>query len=142
MKLTFLGTGSAFTIGNGNYHSNLLLSSPSGRNLLIDCGSDVRHSLFEQNKTFRDVHDVYISHLHADHVGGLEWLAFTKKFNQPGSPKPRLYISEQLVEDLWQNVLCGGLSSLAECQAELSDYFDVVPIGLGLKFNWKGLRLS
>ena len=40
MRLTFLGTGSAFTMQN--FQSNMLLED-GGRRLLIDCGGDVRH---------------------------------------------------------------------------------------------------
>lgn len=142
MKLTFLGTGAAFTVGTGNYHSNMLLTSPSGRNLLIDCGSDARFSLYDQGKTSRDIHDVYISHLHADHVGGLEWLAFTKKFGHPKDVKPGLYLSEKLIDDLWTKVLCGGLSSLPEGEAHLSSYFEVFPVGPNLKFYWEGAEIE
>ena len=44
MKLTFLGVGSAFTLQY--YQSNMLVDVPEGK-LLIDCGSDARHSLAE-----------------------------------------------------------------------------------------------
>ncbi len=69
MRLIFLGTGSAFTLEN--YQSNMLVESPEGL-LLIDCGGDARHSLARQGWTALDITDIYISHLHADHIGGLE----------------------------------------------------------------------
>src|ERR1700733_4386232 len=99
MKLTFIGSGSAFTLGANNYHSNMLLENAHGERLLIDCGSDARHSLHEAGFSYHDIHDVYISHLHADHAGGLEWLGFTTKFDPTCSEKPNLYISETLVHD-------------------------------------------
>ncbi|MCE2984101.1 MAG: MBL fold metallo-hydrolase [Parachlamydia sp.] len=136
MKLIFLGTGSAFTIGNGNYHSNMLLESDS-RRLLIDCGSDIRFSLFEQGFSGEDVDDVFVSHLHADHVGGLEWLAFMRKFNAANIPKPKLYVSHDIVNDLWNHVLSGGLKSIKELNATLPTYFDVEVIENQL-FVWQG----
>lgn len=142
MKLIFLGSGSAFTVGDNNYHSNMLLEDPDKNRLLIDCGSDARLSLYTRGLTYRDITDVYISHLHADHAGGLEWLAFTKKFDLIQQPKPILYISEDLVDELWKNVLSGGLSSLQDTVADLSTYFTVKPIAKQGSFRWGNLDFN
>lgn len=141
MKLTFLGAGSAFTVGTNNYQSNMLLEAANGQRLLIDCGSDVRHSLYEQGYSYKDIHDVYVSHLHADHVGGLEWLAFTTKFSSPPI-KIRLHISELLVETLWNNVLSGGLCCLPDCHPTLSTFFDVDPIPINGSFLWNQVKCT
>lgn len=139
MKLIFLGTGSAFTVGANNYQSNALIVSDSGKRLLLDCGTDIRLSLFEQNFTHKDIDAVYVSHLHADHVGGLEWLAFTKYFIE-NKKKAALYISDSLLEKLWEHVLSGGLSSLPEEEATLSHYFDVKPVANGHVFEWEKIK--
>ncbi|CAN5445907.1 MBL fold metallo-hydrolase [soil metagenome] len=141
MKLIFLGSGSAFTVGNNNYHSNMLLVSDSGKKLLIDCGSDARLSLYEQGFSYADITDVYISHLHADHAGGLEWLAFSNKFDSK-SRKPKLHISDTLVTTLWNHVLRGGLCSLQDEVAELSSYFDVEAIKVDNRFSWEGIEFQ
>jgi ribonuclease BN (tRNA processing enzyme) len=135
MKLTFLGTGSAFTVGSNNYHSNMILENDHSQKLLIDCGSDARLSLNELNLCYRDITDVYISHLHADHAGGLEWLAFTTKFDQR-CEKPNLFICERLVNELWNNVLSGGLNSLQGQAASLSTFFNVHAIEENGSFYW------
>ncbi len=140
MKLTFLGTGSAFTIDD-NYHSNMILESDDKKILLIDCGSDARLSLHALGLSHRDIHSVYISHLHADHVGGLEWLAFTTKFD-PGVKKPNLYVSERLVHDLWNKTLSGGLSSLQNEIAKLSSYFRVHPVKEHGSFTWEKIKIK
>lgn len=139
MKLTFLGSGSAFTVGSDNYHSNMLLESDTGKRLLIDCGSDVRFSLHEVGLTYRDIDAVYISHLHADHAGGLEWLSFTTKFD-PLCAKPTLFVNEKTVYDLWNKVLAGGLSSIQGVIADLSTYFHVKPIKENGGFQWEGIE--
>jgi len=140
MKLIFIGSGSAFTVGSNNYHSNMLLQNAEGQNLLIDCGSDARLALHELGLCHRDIHDVYISHLHADHVGGLEWLAFTTKFDN-GCTKPNLYINASLVDPLWDSVLAGGLSSLQAEIATLETYFNVHPIKDNASFTWHNVEL-
>lgn len=141
MKLTFIGSGSAFTLGTGNYHSNMLLTNDDNRHLLIDCGSDARFALNELGLTHRDITDVYVSHLHADHVGGLEWLAFTTRFD-PSCQKPNLYLCDTLVERLWQHTLSGGLSSLQIEIATLDSYFKVHPVKSNSNFTWSGIKFS
>ena len=56
----------------------MILESEDGSKLLIDCGTDARHSLHELGLSYKDIEHVYISHLHADHAGGLEWLGFSR----------------------------------------------------------------
>lgn len=139
MELIFAGAGSAFTVGENNYHSNAILEK-NGKKLLIDCGSDIRHSLHELGMSSKDIDAVYISHLHGDHVGGLEWLAFTTYLS--GSNKPKLFISRELKKDLWDHVLSGGLSSVDEKKITLSTFFEVNSIGEENFFDWEGIHFE
>lgn len=136
MQLTFIGTGSAFTTG-GNYQSNLLVEV-DGKRLLIDCGGDVRHGLHELGLSHRDIDAVYISHLHADHVGGMEWLAFSTFFD-PSCERPALYMASALADPIWQNVLSGGLNSLEGRDVDLTTYFDTRLIPSGGLFVWQDI---
>ena len=140
MKLTFLGSGSAFTVGKKNYQSNMILEI-DGYRLLIDCGTDARYSLYEAGLAYGDIDAIYISHLHADHVGGLEWLAFCTYFD-PDCKKPTLYIAKNLAKKLWDHVLSGGLSSLEDKEATLSTYFKVVLLEDDAKFTWRGIKFT
>jgi len=118
----------------------MLLTADNGKKLLIDCGSDVRHALHEQGLSYLDIHDVYVSHLHADHVGGLEWLAFTTKFD-PRCSKPCLHISSLLFDDLWDKSLKGGLSSIEGEEANIETYFDIDPIENEI-FSWNDMEFQ
>lgn len=133
MKLTFIGTGSAFTVGQENYHSNMILESNSQERLLIDCGSDARLALNELNLSYKDIQSVYISHLHADHCGGLEWLAFTTFFN-PTCSKPHLYLHPDLKDSLWR-ILSVSLNPFQNKKIDLSTFFEVHQIE-NAKFTW------
>lgn len=126
MKILFLGVSPALAAGQGIFQSNMLIESKSGLKLLIDCGSDIKNSLHAQSYTHCDIDGVYISHLHSDHIGGLEWLAFCKYFIE--KKKPKLYISGDQREALWTHALSAGMSTLENEQAQLSTYFDVQPI--------------
>jgi len=136
MKLQFVGSGSAFTLNN--YQSNMLIEAENGARLLIDCGADVRFALRDLGLSYRDIDTVYISHLHSDHVGGMEWLGFTRKFD-PSCPKPRLFISRYIKSELWSNVLAGGMLSLQGEVADLDTYFEVHTIPKNQGFAWEGV---
>lgn len=140
-KLLFLGSGSAFTVGTDNYQSNMFLISERGRRLLLDCGSDIRFSLHREGFSHRDVTDVYISHLHADHVGGLEYVGLSCKFD-PQCTKPNLYTSQDLVQELWASSLAGGMRAIQGDVADLATFFRVHPIGQDRKFVWEEFEIE
>lgn len=142
MILQFLGSGSAFTPLKKNFQSNMLLRGPHGNNLLIDCGSDARHSLAAIGHDYHDIHAVYISHFHADHVGGLEWLAFNSYFDPAYQGKPALIVHPTMVTKIWENVLKGGLQSLGgPLPATLNTFFDIHPAS-DLHFSWEGITFE
>jgi len=123
MKILALGTGSAFTLNN--YQMSFLIDDE----LLFDCGGDIRFALRDQGLNHRDIKNVFASHLHGDHVGGLEWLGFSSYFD-PSCPRPNLFISESLVDPLWDKCLAGGMGSLQGLICNLHTYFNVHPIML------------
>ncbi|MGD2082550.1 MAG: MBL fold metallo-hydrolase [Chromatiales bacterium] len=142
MELSFLGSGSAFCLSPDNYQSNLLLTSPGGRRLLLDCGSDARFSLAALGLCYGDITDIYISHLHADHVGGLEYMGFSSRFGDGGGLQ-NLYISDTLVDDLWKHSLSGGMGMIEGVDAgKLSDFFVPHPVPATGSFKWEGVEFQ
>ncbi len=144
MKIKFLGVGSAFTTAD-YYQSNMLLTARSGRKMLIDCGSDIRFALGEcgfRLKYFgREIDAIYVSHLHADHIGGLEGVAFNTLFDVH-SPPCKLFVPESLVKDLWNHSLKGGLMCVQDKEMDINDYFACSPITEGGPFQWEGISFS
>ncbi len=136
MQIQFAGVGSAFTTQD-YWQSNLVIRSDK-EVLLIDCGGDARFSLKEINITHRDINAVYISHLHADHIGGLEWLGFCTYFD-PSCKKPKLYIVKELIEPLWES-LKAGMQSHEGVVLELSSFFDICPIEINDHFVFGGAK--
>lgn len=140
MKLLFVGSGSAFTVGADNYQSNMILEE-RGNRLFVDLGSDAKIALNELGLSYKDIHDIYISHLHSDHVGGLEWVAFTKFFDAEAQ-KPTLHIPENLADELWNNVLSGGLKSIQGVSANLNTFFKVKKIKPNTHFTWEKVHFN
>jgi ribonuclease BN (tRNA processing enzyme) len=138
MKLLFLGSGSAFTVGDNNFQANLLLIDDSNNKLLLDCGSDIRWSLHANGYSYREITDIYISHLHADHVGGLEYIGFNTKFDSQ-CIRPRLYLSKDLAGQLWENTLSGGMRALHGNVADLHTFFDVCEVPQQGYFTWSDI---
>ena len=141
MQLLFLGSGSAHTVGGDNFQSNMMLSADGGRRLLIDCGSDVRWSLAKQGLSHLDITDIYISHLHADHIGGLEYVGFQTKFDSR-CERPRLFVEASLAAPLWNHALRGGMGVISGTETKLETFFDVRLVTANQPFEWEGTRLE
>ncbi|MCB9819159.1 MBL fold metallo-hydrolase [Candidatus Nomurabacteria bacterium] len=131
-KITFLGTGNAFVppvaLPDGGFtcawQSNLLLETNEGTKILLDCGTDIRFSLAEQGVPASDIDGVYISHIHADHVGGMEWLAFNTFFN-PNKQKPTLFCVSDVLHDL-KEVSESSLSPIINHgSVAIEDFFEI-----------------
>jgi ribonuclease BN (tRNA processing enzyme) len=135
MEIKFIGTGSAFC--HKNFQSNMVIEN-QGKNFLVDCGTDIRRSLMKNELTEADINAVFISHLHSDHIGGLEWLAFTTFFN-PTLTRPKLYIEQSLIQDLWR-AIGPGLESIQGQVATLDTYFELMPVEVNKKFEFAGVE--
>ena len=73
MKLIMLGTGNALV--TECYNTCFILSNDAG-NLLVDTGggNTILHQLKHAGFDLQDIHDVFITHSHIDHILGAIWL--------------------------------------------------------------------
>lgn len=136
--ITFAGVGGAFTTQD-YWQSNMLIEA-GGKKMMIDCGGDARFSFGELGIKAADADAVYISHLHADHIGGLEWLGFSTYFN-PACKKPTLFIVSDLVDDLWRS-LQGGMQSHEGVVLSLESFFEVDQIKPNGHFEYAEMKLT
>ena len=125
MKVTFLGAGSAFSKRNGN--SNILVESGNTR-LLIDFSLLCSQSLVTYGFSLQDITHLFITHLHADHISGLEEMAFMTRLVYRS--KPILLSTASLSNQLWSGSLRGGLEFIEEHPGEVTsqrlDIFDML----------------
>ncbi|MDQ0088348.1 glyoxylase-like metal-dependent hydrolase (beta-lactamase superfamily II) [Paenibacillus anaericanus] len=118
LQLQMLGTGGAFA---KKYYNNNGLLYCGNFTLLIDCGITAPLSLHQLGKSLDEIDAILITHIHGDHVGGLEELAFRMKYVV--GRKPVLYIADKLVSPLWDNTLRGGMEQ--DESTSLEDFFEV-----------------
>ncbi len=138
-KLTFAGVGSAFAPLN-IFQTSAVLTNEEGRHLVIDMGGDARFSLARLGVQLQDIDAVYITHLHADHIGGMEWLAFCTYFAH--LPRPKLFANISLMGEMWDKSLRGGLDSIEGKVMNLTDYFDCKPVLPNRWFEWGGVSFT
>jgi ribonuclease BN (tRNA processing enzyme) len=83
------------------YQSNFLLEfKTKGKiksdtyKLVLDFGSDIRHSLASIGLKMSDIDGFYCSHPHADHIGGIEGIALSTVFNPFWNQKKTEWLSK------------------------------------------------
>ncbi len=138
MLLKFAGVGGAFA-PREFYQTNAVVKAKGKlKYLLLDCGSHAQFSLKEIGVDMCWINAVYVTHLHADHIGSLEWLALGTFFN-PELKKPRLVADRALMSELWFNSLRGGLETLQGEIATLTTFFDCLPVNPNEGFLWEDI---
>ncbi|HWK21596.1 MAG TPA: MBL fold metallo-hydrolase [Ureibacillus sp.] len=111
MKMCPLGVGGAFT--KSNFHNNYIIELDK-KFLLIDAGTTLRNSLPAAGYNYFTIDYVFISHLHYDHVGGLEELIMARFWNfsngQHAPMKTTIIVHERLASSL-ENYLKNSLEN-------------------------------
>lgn len=106
--ITFLGTGGAFCDWTDNYNNNALVHLDDGRYLMIDCSMTAIQALNELEISPSNIEGVIVTHLHSDHIGGIEILAFKRYYLHNGL-KTRVYVPFPLIEG-FRGMLTPGMS--------------------------------
>jgi len=139
-SIKILGTGDFFSAPE-LYNSSAIVTS-QGKRLLIDCGFRARDALENLDMTPNDIDAIFITHVHGDHVQGLERFGYEMRFIY--RRKQKLIFHKSIYHQLWDETLKGSMKSVGEGKASLEDYFDVIALenmsfelyGLHFDLNW------
>lgn len=103
LSLFWIGTGSAFS--KQLFQTNMLIMKGNDH-LLVDCSSRCPFALSVYGNSITNIKNIFITHSHADHIGGLEETALMGRY--VAKEKPKIIITEEYQKILWEQSLKGG----------------------------------
>ena len=133
LEVVVLGVGDTFS---ERHHSTAVLLVCDGFRLAIDCPDQYRGVLKDaaevsgKSLSLSDIDHVLITHVHGDHMNGLEGVAFYKHFVD--RRRLTLLTGPELREYIWEQRLQASMSALWDGQQYrqlgFDDYFEHVPL--------------
>jgi len=123
LALRFLGVGNAQARELGC--AAAVLEQPNDPWLLIDCGPGIVEAYLAAYGTLPGA--LFITHVHLDHIGGLENLFYRLATATPSAPLTRLFVPAPLVT-LLQSRLADYPNPLAEGGVNFWDAFQLIPV--------------
>ncbi len=162
-SLTVLGCGDAFSSG-GRFNTSFIVQDLESA-FLIDCGATTLLSMKKLNVPLEKVNQIFITHFHGDHYGGLPFLIISYAF-QIKDPNPITIFGpkgiKSMVRNLQDAMYPGTSNLLDELPLSFIEYnlewqiakgmevraFEVkhappsLPHGLKFKWNEKSMAFS
>jgi ribonuclease BN (tRNA processing enzyme) len=117
----FVGVGSASA--KENYQSSLILAK-DGVTMLVDIGFSIPRALYDYGINILDLDYYHFTHSHGDHIGGAEELLINSRYQR--QVKPKVIITRQYHQVLWDETLRGGLKVNETGALSLDDYIEPI----------------
>jgi len=136
VALQFIGAGDSECL---NYYNTNLMIQHQQKRLLVDCGWTAKQALHDLGLGITDIDAIYITHVHGDHVFGLERFAFESRYVH-GGYRIKLFVPKSVYPLLWNETLKGSMGYSSDGENTLQDFFDVVLIED--EFCWQGLNFQ
>jgi ribonuclease BN (tRNA processing enzyme) len=135
-EVVVLGVGDTFS---EKYHSTALLLVCDGFHLAVDCPDTYRSVLHDAAErsgrplTISAIDHVLITHVHGDHMNGLEGVAFYKHFVE--GKRVSLLTSPEVRSSIWNERLKASMGTLWNGsqfrEMAFESYFEHVPLSVG-----------
>ncbi len=141
MELTMLGTGHALVT---ECYNTCFMVSEAGRHLLVDGGggNGILRQLKYAGFSCGDIHDIFITHKHTDHLLGVVWVARTicQLINQGNyAGQATIYAQKEvisLLQDLLQKLL------IEKQWKAVKSYFHFIPVADGEEKRLLGRKVT
>ncbi len=129
LEFVFIGVGTAFS--PLLYNNNMIIIK-GNNHVVVDFGftAPIAYSKFI-NLSPLEIENILLTHCHADHIGGVEYLALYNRYvgtQAFGKSKIKLITTKVLEKILWEESLRGGLQwneFYCHKKMDLSEYFDI-----------------
>lgn len=125
-SLRFLGVGSSVAVELGS--ASAVIERDANPLLMIDCGQEALTAYLAHYGEAPEA--VFVTHVHMDHVAGLERLFYKTYFDPQRCGKLKLYVPATVVPHL-QSRLADYPGVIAEGGANWWDAFQLVPVSRG-----------
>lgn len=150
MRALILGVGDAFT--RHSFGTSAVIQAPRGY-VLIDCPDLIHRAVHEAagkagwGVDINRIDDIIITHLHGDHVNGLESFGFARlvqRLRGERAPLPRIHTHEEAAARLWERLAPAMDAPLTRGgrKSTLGDYFDLRLIKPGTPAEIAGLTVQ
>jgi len=137
MQLQFIGTGDSESMC---FHNTNLLIKHNHKRILIDCGWTAKQALYDIGLGICDIDAIFITHVHGDHVFGLERFGFESRYVHDGH-RIQLFVPASVLPYLWNECLKGSMGYSSDGVNTLADFFDVHIVDEP-HFTWHGIQFD
>ena len=120
LSILFLGAGAAFT---KTLNDTNILVVKGQDHLMVDCGTKTPLALHKAGIDVTAIQNFFITHSHADHIGGLEEVMMKGRY--VARKKPGILITPEYQEILWEKSLAGGARHAEGQGLSFNDFWDV-----------------
>lgn len=126
VALRFLGVGNAAATELGS--SSVVLERDGAPLLMVDCGQEALTAYVEHYQASPGA--LFITHVHMDHVAGMERLFIRAYFDEALRGRLKLYVPVKVLPHL-QSRVADYPGALAEGTVNFWDSFQVIPVSNG-----------
>lgn len=120
MKVIVLGTGDAFTTSRNN---TAFVVEHNGKYVAVDCPHPYLKILKENNIDPIKIDDIIITHLHGDHIGGLDTFLFYRKFVL--GQRTNIH-GLSFIEELWDGHLKSSMGKSFDKDMRYDEFYNAI----------------